>query len=154
VCCSVLQCVAVCCRVLQCVAVCCSVLQCAAVCCSMLQCIRGRGSIWDVYEANTVTNTFLSVTWLVHICDMTHSYVWHDSFICVTWLIHLCDVTHSYARLDSSTRVAWPCICAASLIDVCVVCSRSTLTSNYKPQHILKHTATHCNTLQHTYKQF
>jgi len=22
-------------------------------------------------------------------CDMTHSYVWHDSFICVTWLIHM-----------------------------------------------------------------
>jgi len=28
-------------------------------------------------------------------CDMTHSCVWHDSFICVTWLIHMCDVTHS-----------------------------------------------------------
>jgi len=23
-------------------------------------------------------------------CDMTPSYVWHDSFICVTWLIHMC----------------------------------------------------------------
>jgi len=22
-------------------------------------------------------------------CDLTHSYVWHDSFICVTWLIHM-----------------------------------------------------------------
>jgi len=22
-------------------------------------------------------------------CDMTHSYVWHDLFICVTWLIHV-----------------------------------------------------------------
>jgi len=29
------------------------------------------------------------VTWLIHMCDMTHSYVWHDSFICVTWLIHM-----------------------------------------------------------------
>ena len=28
------------------------------------------------------------------VCDMTHSYVWHDSFICVTWLIHMCDMTH------------------------------------------------------------
>ena len=28
---------------------------------------------------------------------MTHSYVSHDSFICVTWLIHMCDMTHSYA---------------------------------------------------------
>ena len=29
-------------------------------------------------------------------CDMTPSYVWHDSFICVTWFIHMCDKTHSY----------------------------------------------------------
>jgi len=26
-------------------------------------------------------------------CDMTHSYVWHDSFTCATWLLHLCDMT-------------------------------------------------------------
>jgi len=51
--------------------------------------------------------------WLVHMCDMTHSYVWHDSFIrvtwlivchdsfiCVTWLIHVCGMTHSYVWHD------------------------------------------------------
>jgi len=38
-------------------------------------------------------------------CDMTHSYVWHDSFICVTWLIHMCDMTHSYVSHDSFIRV-------------------------------------------------
>jgi len=31
----------------------------------------------------------------LHMCDMTHSYVWHDSFIRVTWLIHMCDMTNS-----------------------------------------------------------
>jgi len=36
------------------------------------------------------------VRYIIHMCDMTHSYVWHDSFICVTWLIHMCDMTHSY----------------------------------------------------------
>jgi len=35
------------------------------------------------------------VTWLIHMCDMTHSYVWHDSSICVMWLFHMCDMTHS-----------------------------------------------------------
>jgi len=40
--------------------------------------------------------SFMCVTWLTHMCDMTHSYVWHDSFICVTWLIHMCDKTHSW----------------------------------------------------------
>jgi len=28
----------------------------------------------------------ICVTWLIYICDMTHSYVWHNSFICVTCL--------------------------------------------------------------------
>ena len=26
----------------------------------------------------------------MHVCDMTHSCVWHDSFKCVTWLISVC----------------------------------------------------------------
>jgi len=57
-------------------------------------------------------------SWLIHVCDMTHSYEWHDSFICVTWLIpmwhdgmcaqhrHSCmrDMTHSYAWHDSFTQ--------------------------------------------------
>jgi len=59
------------------------------------------------------------VTWLTHMCDVTHSYVWYDAlicvtsgwweqisnesdaFICVTWLIHMCDVTHSYVWHDA-----------------------------------------------------
>jgi len=28
------------------------------------------------------------VPWLLFVCDMNRSLVWHDSFICVTWLIH------------------------------------------------------------------
>jgi len=39
--------------------------------------------------------SFICVIWLIHMCDMTHSYVRHDAFICVTWLIHTCDMTHS-----------------------------------------------------------
>jgi len=30
---------------------------------------------------------------LNYVRDVTHSYVWHDSFVCVTWLIHMCDRT-------------------------------------------------------------
>jgi len=52
------------------------------------------------------------VTWLIHMCDMTHSYVWHDSFICVTWLIHMCDMTHSYVWQASFICGTWPiCLC-------------------------------------------
>ena len=41
------------------------------------------------------------VTWLIHVCDMTHSCVWHDSFMYVTWLIQICDMTHSCVWHDS-----------------------------------------------------
>jgi len=58
----VLQCGAVWCSVVQCVAVSCSVLQCVAVCCSVLQCVAV----------------------FIHMCDMSHSYMQHDSFIHVT----------------------------------------------------------------------
>ena len=34
-----------------------------------------------------------------HMCDMTYSYVWHDSIICVTWLTHVCDMTHSCVQI-------------------------------------------------------
>jgi len=33
---------------------------------------------------------------ILHMCDMTHSHVCHDSFICVTWLIHMCAMTHYF----------------------------------------------------------
>jgi len=41
-------------------------------------------------------DSFVCVTWRIHMCDMTRSHVRHDPFICVTWLIHVCVVTHSY----------------------------------------------------------
>ena len=43
----------------------------------------------------------ISVTWLIHMCDTTHSYMRHDLFICFSWLIHTCDMTHSYVWHDS-----------------------------------------------------
>ena len=51
--------------------------------------------------------SFKCVTWVIHMCDMTHSYVWHDSFIRVTWRIQVCDTTRSYEWLDSSTCLTW-----------------------------------------------
>ena len=53
------------------------------------------------------SNSYTCVTWLIHMCDMTHSHVWHDSFTYVTWLIHTCDVTHPRVWHDSFTCVAW-----------------------------------------------
>ena len=36
------------------------------------------------------------VTWLIHMCDMTQSYVRHDSITCKVWLIQVCAMTHPY----------------------------------------------------------
>ena len=56
----------------------------------------------------------MCVTWLICACEMTHC-VWHGSSICVTWLVHtnvkrrvhVCDVTHSYVWHDSFAYVVW-----------------------------------------------
>ena len=82
--------------------------------------------IWII----TRHNSFVCVTWLMHICDITYSYVWSetlyvqgvrvmshawvmtrlcewdDLFACVTWLLtHY--MTNSYAWLDLFIRVTW-----------------------------------------------
>ena len=53
-------------------------------------------------------DSFICVTWRIHMCLVTHSHLWHalficvhDSIICVSWLIHLWDMTHPYAWHDA-----------------------------------------------------
>jgi len=74
-------------------------------------------------------NRYGPVTWLLHICDMTHlcmwhdsfmgiardttlSYVWHDYFICLTWFFRMCDMTLTYVWRDSF-------ICVTCLFHMC-----------------------------------
>jgi len=67
-------------------------------------------------------DSFMSVKWLIHMydmthsymCDMTHSYVWHDSFICVTKLICM---THPYEIICSFMCVT-KLICARAFVCV------------------------------------
>jgi len=66
----------------------------------------------DMTHSYVWHDLFIFATWLIHMCDMTYSYVRHDSFICVTWLIHMCDMTRSYVWHDSF-------ICATWLIHMC-----------------------------------
>jgi len=69
--------------------------------CDTTHCRRTRSTLLACSYFQGMSLIFVCVTWLIHMCDMTHSYVWHDSFICVTWPTHMCDMTHSYVWNDS-----------------------------------------------------
>ena len=69
--------------------------------------IHARLQPHHVFFQRSVCAASMCVTWLIHMCDMTHSHVWHDWFTCVTWLIHICDMTHSYVWHDAFTWVTW-----------------------------------------------
>jgi len=43
-------------------------------------------SIYDITCWCVCHDPYVSVTWLVGMCAMTHSYLWHDSLMCVPWL--------------------------------------------------------------------
>jgi len=47
-------------------------------------------------------NIFVCVTWRMRMCDLPHSYAWHDAFACV-----MNDKTHSHAWYDSFPNVTW-----------------------------------------------
>jgi len=85
-----------------------------------------RSVIWSTRTRAAWHDSFMSVIWLLHMCDMTRhqcvwrasfvpwseahelgqydmtpSYVGYDFFTCVTWLIiSVCDMTHSYRDLE------------------------------------------------------
>jgi len=52
-------------------------------------------------------DSFIQVTWLVHVCDATHSYVWNHSIIWMKWLCHICDIFPSYVWHYSFIYVIW-----------------------------------------------
>jgi len=110
------------------------------------------------------------VTWLIHVCNMTHSCkwhdiwmragcsrcqhraplcVWHDSFIHMTWLIHMRDMSNPFVtwlvHRGRDTLSATHCNTL-----------QHTATRKNRPHRIathcstLQYAATHCNTLQHT----
>jgi len=73
------------------------------------------------------TSFLICATWLFQPCDVTHSYLWHESVICVLlqarhdisslriddgilgamWLLHMSDMTHSGVGWNSLIRCPW-----------------------------------------------
>ena len=83
--------------------------------------------------------------WLIHMWDMTHSYVGHDSFICETWLIHLWHVTQSYVgHADEYVRhVLFMCGTSRSH-----VWNMLNLYVGYKPSYIWMRHDSHMRVLR------
>jgi len=86
------------------------------------------------------------VTWLIRMCDMAHSYVWHDSYKSDL------NVWHTWWIESRSARV---CVAAARTLfaDSPATWQRMTQSLNPTPHthcNTLQHTATHCNTT-HTF---
>jgi len=44
---------------------------------------------------------------LSHMCDMTQSYVWHDSVIRVTWLIRTYDLIRGSVVMINTQKILW-----------------------------------------------
>jgi hypothetical protein len=78
---------------------------------------------------------------------MIHSYMFHDSFIRVTRLIHVCDMTNSYVCYNSQV-VAAPMQWEGTLQHTASHCH--TLQHSATLCNTLQHSATLCNTLQHS----
>jgi len=82
-------------------------------------------------------------------CDMTHSYVWHDSFICVTWLIHM---NHETRLLYMTWPVHFSCIlnmcCSVLHLLQCVAVCYSVLPCVAVRCSVLQCVAVCCSVLQ------
>jgi len=92
----------------------------------------------DMTHSYVRHDSFICVTWLIHMCDMTRSYMWHVSFICATWLVHTCDMSHSYVRHDSFICVTW-------LIHMCDM-TRFAYYATAGAKVALQHTNESCRT--------
>jgi len=69
--------------------------------------VRASNACWPPYTCSNpiwlehvIAGAMQCVTPLIHMCDMTRSYVWPASFIRVTWLIQMRDTTLSYVWHD------------------------------------------------------
>jgi len=60
----------------------------------------------DVTHSYVRHDSLIRETWLIYKHDMTHLCVWHDWNIRVTWLIHSCAMNHSYVRHHTIVRAS------------------------------------------------
>ena len=54
------------------------------------------GRVWGAVLRAINWICYVCVTLHIQMCNMTHSYVWHDTFTNAKWFVHTCDVMHSH----------------------------------------------------------
>ena len=71
--------------------------------------LRARPQVWRIpFAPHRTPLCFVGVPWLIHMCDMTLSYVAYLFYSrSNTSLFHMCAMTHSHVCHDSFTQVAW-----------------------------------------------
>jgi len=88
--------------------------------CDLFICVPWIIHMRDITHSYVWHESFICVTWLIHMCSTTHSYVWHDAFTCATWLIHVFDMTYPHVHHASFTCVTWPIhMCDMTRSNVC-----------------------------------
>jgi len=122
---------------------------------------------WRIHKRDRHTSyshVWYDVFMCFHMCDMTHSYVWHDSIIHVTWLnhtcdiplIHMCDMTYSCVwdnwlvrtcdcriRLRDMTD-AFTCVIGIPLIHMCDM-MRSYVWHGWLMNGVMTHSCVWCD---------
>jgi len=74
-------------------------------------------------------DSFMRVTWRIHVCDMTHSCVWSDTSIFVSSRIHLCDMTLSCIFRDAFT-------CVTCIVYMCDMWLSGSLSIGITTKHV------------------
>jgi len=122
----------------SCVCVCLCVCVCVCACACVCVCVQGHSSVDAMTRemiqkrgvevtvfapkgsgravASAWHDSYIHVTWLIRICDMTHQCVWHDSFIRVTWRVDMCD--SSYDGVSCTSHMSCVYVCC---VHVCCV---------------------------------
>jgi len=86
---------------------------CVRVCVCVCVCVMNISKVISLCYSR---DWFICVTWLVHMCDMTHSRATRLIHLCdmthrldllFIWLVRMCDMTPSYVWHDSFTCVTW-----------------------------------------------
>jgi len=140
-CCSVLQCVAVCCSVLLCVTVCCSVLQRVAACCSLPYCQYVDRQSQQHPPPHQCVAACCSVLQCVAVCC---SVLQRVAVCCIVLQHTLLPIRGSAVTTTPSSTSNPPILIGLRAIRKPPPCTQ-LINSHYT-----QHTATHCNTMQHT----